>query len=150
MELKTRNFGTIHVDEDAIYKFPEGLYGFEDCKEFAIFQHDYDDELSLLYMQHTKDLFPCFLVFEPWDMYEGYDPHMEPADLKACGVESEDDLIFLSISTLPSSLDMLSLNLKSPVVLNPKTKEARQVILTNPEYEVRYYPFQASGRKEGK
>ncbi|MBQ7605755.1 MAG: flagellar assembly protein FliW, partial [Firmicutes bacterium] len=132
MELKTRNFGTIHVDEDAIYKFPEGLYGFEDCKEFAIFQHDYDDELSLLYMQHTKDLFPCFLVFEPWDMYEGYDPHMEPADLRACGVESEDDLIFLSISTLPSSLDMLSLNLKSPVVLNPKTKEARQVILTNP------------------
>ncbi len=150
MELKTRNFGTVQVEQDAIYKFPVGLYGFEDCREFAIFQHDYDDELSLLYMQNTEDLFPCFLVFEPWDMYEGYDPHMDPADLKACGVDSEDDLIFLSISTLPSSLDMLSINIKSPVVLNPKTKEARQVILTNPEYEVRYYPFQASGRKEGK
>ncbi|MBR6014974.1 MAG: flagellar assembly protein FliW [Firmicutes bacterium] len=150
MELKTRNFGTVHVDEDAIYKFPDGLYGFEDCKEFGIFQHDYDENLSLLYMQNTEDLFPSFLVFEPWDMYEGYDPHMDPADLKLCGADSEDDLIFLSIATLPSSLEMLSLNIKSPVVLNPKTKEARQVILTNPEYEVRYYPFQTPGRKEGK
>lgn len=150
MELKTRNFGTVHVDEDAIYKFPVGLYGFEDCKEFAIFQHDYDEDLSLLYLQHTADIFPSFLVFEPWDMFEGYDPKMLPEDLKACGAESEEDLIFLSIATLPVSLEDLSLNIKSPVVLNTKTKEARQVILTNPDYEVRYYPFKSSGRKDGK
>lgn len=149
MEIKTRNFGIVQVDDDAIYKFPVGLYGFENCKEFAIFQHDYDDDLALLYMQNTEDIFPSFLVFEPWDMYEDYDPHMLPEDLKACGVKSEDDLIFLSIATLPAELEDLSLNLKSPLVLNPKTKEARQVILQNPDYEVRYYPFQPSGRKDG-
>ncbi len=150
MELRTRNFGTITVEDDAVYKFPVGLYGFEECKEFAVFQHDYDDDLSLLYMQNTGDIFPSFLVFEPWDMFEGYSPQMLPEDLKACGVDKEDDLIFLSIATLPASLEDLSLNVKSPIVLNPKTKEARQVILTNPDYEVRYYPFKTSGRKEGK
>lgn len=149
MELKTRNFGTVQVEPDAIYKFPVGMYGFEDCKEFGIFQHDFDDELSLLYMQNTEDLFPCFLIFEPWGMFEGFDPHLDPVDLKACGVESEEDLIFLSIATLPNDFSMLSLNIKSPIVLNPKTMEGRQVILTNPDYEVRYYPFQPSGRKEG-
>jgi len=65
-------------------------------------------------------------------------------------VKSEDDRIFLSIATLPASIEDLSLNIKSPVDLNPKTREARQVILTNPDYEVRYYPFQTSGRKDGK
>lgn len=150
MELRTRNFGIVEIQEDAIYKFPVGLYGFEECKEFAVFQHDYDDDLSLLYLQNTADIFPSFLVFEPWDMFEGYAPKMLPEDLKACKVKSEDDLIFLSIATLPASIEDLSLNIKSPVVLNPKTREARQVILTNPDYEVRYYPFQTSGRKDGK
>lgn len=149
MDIKTRNFGVVTVQQDAVYSFPAGVYGFEDCHEFAIFQHDLDDELSLLYLHNTQGDFPCFLVFEPWDLFKGYAPKLSPEDLEACGVTSEDDLIFLSIAKLPAVATDLSLNLKSPVVLNPRTKEARQVILTNPDYEVRYYPFH-SGRKESK
>ena len=63
-------------------------------------------------------------------------------------VETIDDLIFLVIATVPSSIEDLSLNIKSPIVLNPKTKKARQVILQNSDYTVRYKPFQKDG-KEG-
>jgi flagellar assembly factor FliW len=35
----------------------------------------------------------------------------------------------------------MSINIKSPLVLNPKTNKGRQVILQNADYSVRYQPF---------
>ncbi len=72
--------------------------------------------------------------------------YVSPEDLAACEAENADDLIFLVIATVHEKAEDLSLNMKSPVVLNPKTRKARQVILQNTDYQVRYQPF----RKDGK
>jgi flagellar assembly factor FliW len=147
MEINTRDFGIVLVEDDAVYDFPEGLYGFEDYKIFAIFQQAVD-EISFLYLQSTQNIDPCFLVFEPWDLHPDYRPILSDEDMEACEAESIDDLIFLVIATVPSSIKDLSVNIKSPVVLNPKTRKAKQVILKNPEYKVHYQPF-LSGGKDG-
>ncbi|MDD2294309.1 MAG: flagellar assembly protein FliW [Eubacteriales bacterium] len=141
MEINTRDFGAIQVDADAIYEFSEGLYGFEEDKEFAVFPKVFDD-VSLLYLQSTKNATPCFLVFEPWDLHPGYDPILSAEDLDRCGAKTVDDLIFLVIATVRETVEELTINVKSPIVLNPKTKKAMQVILQNPDYSVRYRPFQ--------
>ncbi|MGI6731918.1 MAG: flagellar assembly protein FliW [Anaerovoracaceae bacterium] len=145
MNINTRDFGIVSVDDDAIYHFPQGIYGFEEDTQFALFKQDFD-ELSFLYLQSTQNIIPSFLVFEPWDFYPGYAPQISPEDLKACQVDSIEDLIFLVIATVPQSIEDLSLNIKSPVVLNPKSKQGRQVILENSDYTVRYKPFQQSGK----
>lgn len=147
MEINTRDFGMVHVDEDAIYEFPEGLYGFEEDKHFAIFEKSIED-ISFLYLQSVDNAVPCFLVFEPWDLHPEYQPDLSREDMEICQVDHYDDLIFLVIANVPDSIEKLSINIKSPVVLNPKTKKARQVILQNPDYTVRYFPFQKDG-KEG-
>lgn len=144
MEINTRDFGMVQVEEDAIYSFPEGLYGFEDDKEFAVFHQNYED-ISFLYLQSVKAVDPCFLVFEPWDLYENYAPEISKEDLKGLQVESEDDLIFLVIASVSTDAENLSVNLKSPVVLNPKTREGRQLILANKDYTIRYKPFEVDG-----
>jgi len=64
MEIQTREFGIIEVEEDALYDFPDGIYGFESEKKFAVFSRQID-EYSFLYLQSVENLFPCFLVFEP-------------------------------------------------------------------------------------
>ena len=145
MEINTRDFGIVHVNEDAIYEFPEGVYGFEKNTKFAIFEKSFDD-VSFLYLQSIQDLDPCFLVFEPWDLYPGYAPAISKDDLSSCQAEAVDDLIFLVIATVPSSIIELSINIKSPVVLNPKTRKAKQVILQNSDYMVRYQPFLEDGK----
>jgi flagellar assembly factor FliW len=50
------------------------------------------------------------------------------------------------IATVPALIEDLSINIKSPVVLNPKTRKARQVILQNPDYPVKYFPFRPDGK----
>jgi flagellar assembly factor FliW len=145
MEINTRDFGVIQVENDAIYEFPDGLYGFEEDKSFAIFEQAFED-VSFLYLQSIDHLIPCFLVFEPWDLYPEYQPALSREDMELCQVENIDDLIFLVIASVPATIKEFSINIKSPVVLNPKTRKARQVILQNPEYTVKYLPFQQDGK----
>lgn len=147
MDINTRDFGMIQIAEDAIYEFPEGVYGFEEDTRFAIFEKSFEG-VSFLYLQSIKNLIPCFLVFEPWDLHPHYDPDISKEDMSLIEAGSIDDLIFLVTATVPSSIEELSLNIKSPIILNPKTKIARQVILQNPDYSVRYKPFQKDGKED--
>jgi len=146
MEINTRDFGVIQIENDATYEFPDGLYGFEDDKNFAIFEQAFED-VSFLYLQSIDHLIPCFLVFEPWDLYPDYQPLLSKEDMELCQVDTIDGLIFLVIASVPSTIKDLTINVKSPVVLNPKTRKARQVILQNPDYTVKYLPFQQDGRE---
>lgn len=145
MEINTRDFGIIEVEDDAIYEFDEGLYGFEDVKRFAIFAKDFDD-ISFLYLQAIDSIVPCFLVFEPWELHPDYRPVLTKEDMDLCQVDNIEDLIFLVIASVPSTIENLSINIKSPVVLNPKARKARQVILQNPDYTVKYLPFNQDGK----
>ncbi|MGI6751296.1 MAG: flagellar assembly protein FliW [Anaerovoracaceae bacterium] len=145
MEINTKDFGIVQVEDDAIYQFDDGLYGFEDVKRFAIFAQTFDD-VSFLYLQAIDETSPSFLVFEPWEMHPDYQPSLTDEDMRLCQVEDIEQLIFLVIANIPSSIDEMSINIKSPVVLNPKTRKGRQVILQNPDYTIRYQPFFRDGK----
>jgi flagellar assembly factor FliW len=145
MEINTRDFGIIEVQDDAIYEFDEGLYGFEGARKFAVFEKSFED-VSFLYLQCIDNIVPCFLVFEPWDLHPEYRPSLAKEDMESCQVGDIEELIFLVIASVPESIKDLSVNIKSPVVLNPKTRKARQVILQNPDYTVRYLPFHQDGK----
>jgi flagellar assembly factor FliW len=144
MNVKTRDFGTIQIDDDSVYTFPQGVYGFENVNAFAVFMHE-EAGVSFVYLQAVHTPVPCFLVFSPWDMLPAYKPQLLKEDLEFFGVNSEEELIFLTIATVPQDAKQLSINVKSPVVLNPLRMVGRQVILSNDEYSVRYKPFLASG-----
>ena len=145
MDINTRDFGVVQVEDDAVYEFDDGLYGFEDDKRFAIFEQSFDD-VSFLYLQSMDNIIPCFLVFEPWDLHPDYQPVLTKEDMAICQVNNTEDLIFLVIASVPTSIEEMSINIKSPVVLNPKTRKARQVILQNPDYTVKYQPFKQDGK----
>ena len=148
MDINTRDFGTVSLDEDALYHFPEGLYGFENIQEYCVFSQSFDEEIAFLYLQAKDSLDPCFLVFEPWDLYPNYAPSLLEADLNALDSTGPEELIFLAITTISPNPEELSLNVKSPVVLNPKTRTGRQVILENRDYPIRFQPFLNPGKGE--
>jgi flagellar assembly factor FliW len=145
MDVTTRDFGIIQIEDDSVYSFPQGVYGFEDVDSFAIFMHE-EEGVSFVFLLAVRTAHPCFLVFSPWDMIPGYDPHMSEEDLRFFDVASEKDLIFLVIATVPADdVRKLSVNAKSPVALNPLRMIGRQVILLNEDYSVRHHPFLSAG-----
>ncbi|GHU50520.1 flagellar assembly factor FliW [Clostridia bacterium] len=141
MEITTKDFGPIDIDKDSVYSFPQGIYGFEEVDSFAVFMHE-EDGISFVYLQAVKTQHPCFLVFSPFDLVPDYKPEVSEDDLSRLGVDSEKDLIFLTIATVPpKDVKQLSINIKSPIALNPLNMTGRQVILLNEDYPVRYKPF---------
>ena len=130
MEISTRDFGKVIVEDNSVYTFPNGIYGFEDVTEFALFVKVLEER--------------PFLVFDPEEFVEHYRPTLSEEDLAALGAQKDDELVFLVIATVPESVSDLSVNLKSPIVLCPTTKKATQCILQNSEYPIKYFPFKQS------
>ena len=143
--IETRDFGALELHPEAIYQFPQGLYGFSSSTEFALFAKSVD-EVALLYLQSTKDPSLCFFVFEPLDFFPDFNPLLSKEDLSDMEVSTAEDLIFLSVATIPVEVKEMSLNIKSPIVLNPKSQKGMQVFLQNVNYPVRYHPFSDSGK----
>ncbi len=141
--IETRDFGVLELHPEAIYQFPQGLYGFDSSTEFALFVKTVD-EIDLLYLQSTQDPNLCFFVFEPHDFFPDFEPALSKEDLSDMAVSTPEDLIFLSVATIPASVREMSLNIKSPIVLNPRAQRGMQIILQNTDYQVRYHPFSTS------
>lgn len=137
MLIDTAIFGQIEIDESAIYHMPLGLYGFDNGGDFAVIEKQ-DDDVTLRWFQSTGAVVPCFIVFDPFELIDGYEPEMERADLKALACEDVRDLQFLVISVVPDDISRITVNLKSPIVLNKKNRLGRQVILANPDYPISY------------
>jgi flagellar assembly factor FliW len=136
MQIHCAVFGEMEVAKDQIYKVPSGLYGFEDTDEYALISKQ-EENTTLMCFQATKAPVPCFVVFDPFDIAVGFEPDMEPADLRALAVQSHKDLRFLVLAVFPEDISKATVNMKSPLAINEKEGFARQVILRN-DYPIRF------------
>lgn len=122
-----------------ILKFPEGIYGFEDVRKFILLQ---EDESRVIWsLQAAERPCPSLIVVDPFLVAPGYSPKVPAGDLRALGEPPASGLCFLAVAVLRRDLAESVVNLKSPIVINPRTRTGRQVILEDSDYPVRYRPF---------
>lgn len=126
-------------DELTILHFDEGIYGFEDTKEYVLLQED--DAHTIWYLQAANSEVPCLIVIDPYTILDSYAPTISGADLAFLGNPSEEDLCFLVVAVLKDDFKESVVNLKSPIVINAKTKHGKQIILENNNYPIRYKLF---------
>jgi flagellar assembly factor FliW len=141
-------FGPVEVPDEDIFTMPEGLYGFNECREFAIVKME-DGDVTLKWFQSVEAHVPCFVVFNPFEIVEGYRPVMESGDLRALSPRKDDALEYLVIAVVPEDITKITVNLKSPIVLNRRTRTARQVILANQEYPIKFPLVEPQKAAEG-
>jgi len=146
MLLNTAVFGEIDVEPGDVFHFPDGLYGFEGAGDYALITKE-DEDVTLMWLQSTQSTAPCFVVFDPFNVAEGYAPKVENSDLRHLEAKDESELSFFVIAVVPDDISQISVNLKSPVVVNKKTRVARQVILANQDYPIKYFLFGEFGEE---
>ena len=109
MKISTSRFGELEVDKKDIILFKEGILGFESLKKFFIV--DPGDQTLILWLQSIDS---------------------------SLSLENLNDVSVYTILTIPSNVTEMSANLKAPIIINNKTKEARQIVLQDNKLEVRY------------
>lgn len=139
MEFPTRQFGVLHIRDDQVIDFPEGLIGFESCKRFFVF--DLDDFGIFKWLQSLDDQSLGFIILDPKLVFKNYDPEFTPKDLEILEASNPGDLVLLSVVTLPEEVRDMTVNLQAPLVINPSKRLGRQVITISQEYSTKHNVF---------
>ncbi|MFC1692554.1 flagellar assembly protein FliW [Candidatus Latescibacterota bacterium] len=131
VEIKTSR-GTMYVSRKDVIHFPEGLFGFEEYKDYAVF--DIKDCKPFKSMLSIQEGGPDFVVVDPFLIVKDYNPlelYTSPEELP---FGSQVELTVLSIVTLAEDPKDITANFRGPLFLNISTGIAKQVILPDDQY----------------
>lgn len=128
MKAKTSRFGTIEIEERALLQFPGGIIGFPDSIRYVILDHDRD--VPFKWLQSLDEPEVAFVVMDPVLFKPDYRVEIDHKDIPELTAEDESDLTMCVILTIPSDDPKgITGNLRAPVIVNHKTRIAKQVII---------------------
>jgi flagellar assembly factor FliW len=136
VKIKTTRFGELEVDKKDVIEFTEGLLGFESQKKFFIV--DPGDQTLILWLQSTDDAATAFPIIEPKIFQPNYMIKLLPVELNSLSLENLQNASVYTVLTIPQNVTEMSANLKAPIIINNKTKFARQIVLQDSKLEVRF------------
>lgn len=140
MLVQSRYFGDVEIEDSKIIHFEQGLFGFEDYKDFTIlYDLDKGEEPFFSWLQCVTEKELAFPVVNPQRVDPAYDPIVEDALLEAIGEIAEDDLVVLLLATVPAEIEKTSVNMKAPLIINAGTCKGLQLVAENQEYEIKHY-----------
>lgn len=146
MRLKTKYFGEIECQEEDKLHFSAGLFGFEEEKEFFLLPFE-GGEGTLLCFQSAVTPGLAFVAMNPFALKPDYAPVLTSGELKTMGVERSEDLCFYTLCVVRSPASESTVNLRCPVAINDRTRQAVQVILEDDVYSM-HHRLSEFGRKE--
>lgn len=140
MIIDTRYFGEIELDESKLLHFENGLFGFEEYKDYTLlYDSENGDDPFFSWLQCTSQCDLAFPVVNPQKVMQDYDPIVEDGLLNDLGEFGEEDMVVLVLATVPSDIKKASVNLKAPLIINVSTRKGIQLVTENPEYEIKHY-----------
>lgn len=140
MKIDTRYFGEIEMDESKLIHFENGLFGFEQYKDFTIlYDSENGNDPFFSWLQCTTEKTLAFPVVNPQKVKADYDPVVEDGLLNDLGEFGEDDMVVLLLATVPRDVQKTSVNLKAPLIINAGTRRGVQLVAENTDYAIKYY-----------
>ncbi len=128
IKIDSRDFGTTEVGEASVFDFPNGVFAFEDDRKFALLSPLGDDTYPM-WLQSMDHQELCFIVFDPSLIDESYNVILNESEKNILKVKEGDEIRCLAIAKVPEDFKKTTVNMKSPIVINPKNNTALQVIL---------------------
>lgn len=140
MEISTKYFNQVSIAKDSILTFEHGIPGFEDFKKYVLINFELaSDDLMCLQSIEEKDL--AFVLVNPFNLKSDYAPSLTEEDVDDLGIDDNTEGVFCyAICSVKDDVNENTVNLKSPIVVNPDTMRAKQIILESKEYTLRH-PF---------
>ena len=138
MQVQTKPYGKIEVDQRQKIYFPAGILGFENLKDYLLL----DAAQQPFYWLQSLDVPElAFVMINPTIFRQNYLPGVLSSELEEINLtemDSDNSLIF-AIVTIPEEHSKMTANLQGPVIINRKERTGRQCISTNPDFKTQHY-----------
>lgn len=148
MQITTKVFGEITIDDDKIIHFPKGIIGFPDLTEFTLVHDEEKGTDSIHWLQSIQEPAFAMPVMDPLIVCPDYNPEADDELFNVLGEIKPDELLVLVTVTVPKDLTKMSVNLKGPIVINAAEKRALQIIVEGDEYKVKYPIYDILNKKK--
>jgi flagellar assembly factor FliW len=133
MRISTTRFGSVEVEAGDVVRFPEGLLGLADCRDWVFLADTQDDALA--WMQSLNRAEIAVAVVGPRRFVPGYRVRVARRELEPLQL---DDVGAAQVLVVVGRTDRsVSLNLKAPLVINLQRRLGRQVV-TNGDQPLRH------------
>lgn len=150
MQIQTKHFGTINIDENKIITFEDGLLGFTEYKKYTILFDETDKEPIISWLQSIEDKNIALPIINPLIIKPDYAPVVEDELLKSLGDNIDKSLLIFCVTVIPEKIENITTNLKAPIIVHTETKKGRQVMVENEEYIIRYPIYEHIKKLKGK
>lgn len=127
--------GPLAVPEESVIRFPTGLFGLGECREFAFLPAHRE---GLYWLQSVEHADLAFVLVDPFPHFPGYGADIGAADLIDLGGVEGSEVAILAIVTLPETREgKPTANLQGPLALSLKSRLGKQIALEDPSLGVR-------------
>ena len=136
IEIGSKAYGRISVEDRQVIHFPVGLYGFESLHGYALLD---SDQPPFYWLQSIEDPDIAFVLVNPYVIRRDYVLDVSESDLEDIGNPVPEDLLVFAIVTVPEERQKTSCNLQGPIIINRRTRLGRQAISLDPRWRTKHY-----------
>ena len=144
MEIMSKAKGKIEISEDHLLEIPEGLFGFEEYTKFALVDSDYE---PFIWLQSCENANLAFLIVDPFLICSTYETDIDDSSLAKIDIKKPEDIIIMTIVTVPHDGSAITANFQGPLVINKKNRKCMQVILNDNRWSTKVNIIEALNSK---
>lgn len=137
MNITTKLFGEIEVDENKMIVFTSGIIGFPDLTDFLLI-HETESSDGIKWLQSVQEPAFAIPVVDPLVIMGNYNPNVEDEFIKPLNIIDESDMLVLVTITVPKDITQMTVNLRAPIIICGSSRKANQIIVDQDEYLVKY------------
>lgn len=123
------------ADSGPEISFADGLPGFPDARSFVLEQ--LDDGGLVFALRSLDDSQLRFIVVPPASFFPDYAPGIDDQTVEDLALEPTDEPLLLVVVTFGDSVDEATGNLLAPVVVNPRNRQAAQMVMSGSDFPLR-------------
>ena len=126
-KINSLQFGVIEVEAHNIFRFKDGILGFEDLRDFVLVNAEDTAPFKWLISVETPEI--GFPLISPWLIDLSYAP--------GPNIDLSKEVPMVVI-TLGDELGRMTANLKAPIILDVDLQIGSQIILPSDKYSTNY------------
>lgn len=125
--------------EETVLTFPAGLAGFETLRDFRLFEPTGGYPLRFLQSLDQPEI--SFVCMDAAAIKLDYEVPLKEEDAAFLAIESPEDALVLALVVVPEDPRQMTANLAGPLVINKKSRKARQVMLDTRQFPLQHPVF---------
>lgn len=150
MQITTKVFGEITIDDEKIIQFPNGIIGFPELTDFALIHDEEKGTDTIHWLQSLQEPAFAMPVMDPLIVCPDYNPEVDDELLNSIGEIVPEELLVMVTVTVPKDIKNMTVNLKGPMVINAAQRKATQVIVEGDEYPVKFPIYEILNKNKEK